>query len=78
MTLIADFLKPLVDHGVSKYSIAKSIGVQPIMISHYLAGKVKSPNFRVCKAIYDKWEVVIFPYTEEELQDSNEQTLMDL
>lgn len=74
---ISEALRPVVESGTSKYSIARLLGVQPIMIDNYLQDKIKSPKFSVCRAIYINYGVVVFPYNEEELQQEKEQTLMD-
>lgn len=73
---IKEFLHPLLGSGVSKYSIAKKLDVQPIMIDHYLKNDGVLPAFRVCKAVYDNFKSVIYPYNEQELNDKHEQTIM--
>jgi len=77
MVLIKDYVEVQLESGLSKYRVAKNLGVQPIMIDHYLTKKVRTPSFRVCKTIYDTSGVVIFPYSEEELEQP-EQGLIDL
>ena len=77
MVQIREALQPLIDSGKTKYRVAKDLDIQPIMVDNYLKGKVKSPQFKVCKKIYDTYGVVTFPYTEEELQSKHEQLLMD-
>jgi len=77
MTKISKALKPIIDSGTSKYKLAKILGVSPIMVNNYLKDKVLSPKFEVCKSIYDRYNVVVFPYTEEELQSKNEQLIIE-
>jgi len=78
MITVREALQSVLDSGVKKYGIAKTLGVQPIMIDNYLKGKVKSPGFATCKKIYDNYGIVTFPYYKEELDRSAEQSLMEL
>jgi predicted transcriptional regulator len=74
---IREAIIPLIEKGMSKYAIAKDLNVQPIMIDHYLTKDVISPKWRICKAMYDKYGVVIEPYNKDELTVNNEQQLID-
>lgn len=67
----------ILDTQVSKYRLSKQCGVSQTMIDKYLEGDVVSPKFKVCKALYTNYGVVVFPYKEEELQNKHEQSLMD-
>lgn len=78
MVLIKNYIEVQRESGLSKYRIGKNLGVNPIMIDHYLTKKVRTPSFRVCKTIYDNSGVVVFPYSEEELEQPVEQELLDL
>jgi|SaaInl4_150m_RNA_FD_contig_21_94467_length_534_multi_25_in_0_out_0_2 predicted transcriptional regulator len=78
MLTIRQVIKPMQDGGLSKYRIAKNLGVQSIMIDHYLTGKCRTPTFRVCKKIYEDTGLVTFPYSEEELQEEHEQRLFTI
>lgn len=73
---IKTVLKNQLDFGFSKYAIAKKLGVQPIMIDYYLTKPKVWPEWRVCKAVYDNFNMVISPYKEEELNTNVEQTLI--
>jgi hypothetical protein len=77
--LISDAVtKILTELKISKYAISKKLGVQPIMIDHYLVKTKTYPQWRVCKAMYDNFNLVIEPYTEHELKENNEQTLIKI
>jgi predicted transcriptional regulator len=68
----------MLEGGLSKYRVAKNLGIQSIMVDHYLTGKVRTPTFRVCKKIYEDTGLVTFPYLEEELQEEEEQRLFKI
>ena len=56
------------NQGLTAYRIAKDIGTSQVLVKSYLDGKVKSPQYKFCKAIYDNYKLVVFPYTEDELK----------
>jgi predicted transcriptional regulator len=77
--LIKEAIKKIqVELNLTKYAVAKKLDVQPIMIDNYLSKTKTYPQWRVCKAMYENFNLVIEPYTEDELKNPNEQTLMKI
>lgn len=56
----------------NKAALARDIGVEPIMINNYLKGKTRNPQKRVCVEIYKKHNLVVMPYSEDELREEIE------
>lgn len=68
MTRINKVIEQLLEQtGLTKFGLAKELGVEPIMIDHYLKNSIQAPSFRVCKTIFDRYGIVTCPFTEEEL-----------
>lgn len=60
----------LADHGISKYRLAKILGVQQIMINKYLKGETKSVNSRVAMKLYSTYQILEINYSSaEELKE---------
>ena len=64
-----NILTILEEQEITKYRLAKEIETQPIMVDNWFKGKVRSPQFKVCKNIYDKYGLVTFPFTQTELEN---------
>ena len=54
------------ENNLTKYRLGKILGVQPIMINHYLAGKVKSANPKIAKVFYELFNILLDNFNDEE------------
>ena len=63
---------------LSKYRLAKQLGVEPISIDNWIKRDTLSPKFEACRAIYKYYRIIVSPYLEEELKTGHEQLLMEL
>jgi len=52
----------LKENNLSKYRLAKLLKVQPIMVSHYLEGKVGSASARIAKVFYELFNILLDNY----------------
>lgn len=55
--------------NMSKYRLAKDLGVEPIMIDRYLKGTTKKCRIEVACKIHQLFGVVVDPYTEAEVAE---------
>ncbi len=68
MLTIKQAIEKVIEIEGSKYKAAQSLDIQFTMLKNYLKGNTRRPQFKTCKVIYDKYSLVVFPFTEEELQ----------
>ena len=68
MIIIKEAVEKVVKEEGSKYKAAQSLDMQYTMLKNYLKGSTRRPQFKTCKIIYDKYKLVVFPFTEKELQ----------
>jgi len=52
-----------------QYELAMELGINSAQLSHYNTGRSKQPTLTVAKVIYDKYEVVLWPYAEKALKE---------
>ncbi len=52
-----------------QYELAMELGLNSAQLSHYNTGRSKQPTINVAKIIYDKYEVVVWPYAEKALKE---------
>ena len=52
-----------------QYELAMELGINSAQLSHYNTGRSKQPTLIVAKVIYDKYEVVLWPYAEKALKE---------
>ena len=71
MIKIHTFIKERMDSGAyhRQYELAMELGLNSAQLSHYNTGRSKQPTLNVAKVIYDKYEVVLWPYAEQALKD---------
>lgn len=55
--------------NLSKYKLAKQLGVEPIMIDRYVKGVTKKCRIEVACKIYKLYGVVVDPYNEQEVSE---------
>ena len=62
------------ENNISKYRLSKLLKVQPIMVSHYESGKVKTAGPRVARVFYELFNILLDSYNNvKELEvDSHE------
>ena len=68
---IQAFIKERMDSGdyQRQYELAMELGLNSAQLSHYNTGRSKQPTLNVAKIIYDKYEVVLWPYAEQALKE---------
>lgn len=76
--LIKQALQNLIKEGRTKYSLAKALDCKIPTIYNYLNKENVQPNWKVCKNMYDKFGIVLWPYRERELKVNNEQGIFNL
>jgi len=71
MVTIKEFIKQRMDTGEyqRQYELAMELGLNSAQLSHYNTGRSKQPTINVAKIIYDKYEVVLWPYAEQALKE---------
>lgn len=69
---IKEAIDIMLPNAENKAQLARDIGVEPIMINNYLKGKTRNPQKRVCVEIYKKHNLVVMPYSEDELREEIE------
>jgi predicted transcriptional regulator len=68
---INEVIKDLLDEGYSRTDIADAIEVTPALISTWLQKDNDfCPRINVAKKIYLNYNVVVYPYSEEALNES--------
>jgi len=53
MTTIKEVLEDIISTGVSKYRLAKNLGVEPIMIDRWIHQKVKTMRMDCAMKLHD-------------------------
>ena len=68
---IKAFIKQRMDSGnyQRQYELAMELGLNSAQLSHYNTGRSKQPTLNVAKIIYDRYEVVLWPYAEKALKE---------